>query len=267
MEEDYFAGPVAGEETEGPDGSQGLHADQQELHANVTLAGRVVKKGAGHRRCVLLNCALLRLSWAALGPGPRECVLAAEGLADEPGSRPLRGRLRYAIDCGLRRGRRDEHRGAWWVAPQSASLHQCVEGLWRETALCGDVSPCRMNRARDCVLGPEGGLPAPESAWLAPDARSLARAAYEQRLEDGSLDPLRLAVLADCLEEAGCPAVERCAECDGHGLRWGRTADGSALVCSRCSFGKAPGPLLGHLRSEGPHFRGCRALDLVLGKE
>ena len=47
------------------------------------------------------------------------------------------------------------------------------------------------------------------------------------------LDPDRVAVLADALEEAGC------------------TEDG----------------LLGHLRGPGPHVRGCWALDLVLGKE
>jgi hypothetical protein len=41
--------------------------------------------------------------------------------------------------------------------------------------------------------------------WLAPTVRSLARAAYDERiLPSGELDPRRLAVLADALEEAGC---------------------------------------------------------------
>ena len=62
----------------------------------------------------------------------------------------------------------------------------------------------------------------------------LARPAYEDRLlPSGHLDPVRLAVLADALEEAGC-------------------TDESILT---------------HLRSAGPHVRGCWALDLVLGKE
>jgi hypothetical protein len=61
----------------------------------------------------------------------------------------------------------------------------------------------------------------------------LAQAAYEQRLlPEGHLDPSRLAVLADALEDAGCTNVER----------------------------------LGHLRALGPHWRGCHVLDWLLGK-
>ena len=48
----------------------------------------------------------------------------------------------------------------------------------------------------------------------------------------GELDPARLAVLADSLEDGG-----------------------------------APGELLAHLRADRPHVRGCWALDLILGKE
>lgn len=61
---------------------------------------------------------------------------------------------------------------------------------------------------------------------------ALARAAYNERgLPAGTLDPLRLGVLADALEEAG----------------------GTGAV------------ILSHLRSEGPHVRGCWAVDLLLG--
>lgn len=60
---------------------------------------------------------------------------------------------------------------------------------------------------------------------------SLARAAYdERRLPAGDLDPHRLAVLADALEEAG-----------------------------------ATDELVSHLRSPGPHVWGCWAIDLCLG--
>jgi hypothetical protein len=61
----------------------------------------------------------------------------------------------------------------------------------------------------------------------------LAQVAYLERLPGGELDPARLAVLADALEEAGCDSAE----------------------------------LLGHLRGQGPHVRGCWAVDLILGKE
>src|SRR5262245_55474500 len=68
--------------------------------------------------------------------------------------------------------------------------------------------------------------------WRTAESVSVAEAAYEARaLPGGELDPARLAVLADALEEAGCSDAE----------------------------------LLGHLRSSGPHVRGCWALDLTLG--
>ncbi len=71
-------------------------------------------------------------------------------------------------------------------------------------------------------------------AWLAPTGVAIAKAAYDARhLSSGRLDNARLAVLSDALEEAGC------------------TDDA----------------ILSHLRSPGPHVRGCWALDLVLGRE
>lgn len=64
-----------------------------------------------------------------------------------------------------------------------------------------------------------------------PTVVSLARAAYDERhLPSGELDPLRLAVLADALEEA-----------------------------------EATDELVAHLRGSGPHVRGCFVVDLCLG--
>ncbi len=71
-----------------------------------------------------------------------------------------------------------------------------------------------------------------DPAWATPAVLSLARAAYDERvLPSGRIDPARLAVLSDALEEAG--------------------ADEAILT---------------HLRTPGPHVRGCWALDLILGK-
>jgi hypothetical protein len=68
--------------------------------------------------------------------------------------------------------------------------------------------------------------------WNDGVAVQLARAAYDERsMPSGHLDPARLGVLADALEDAGAPAA-----------------------------------LLEHLRSKGPHVRGCAALDAVLGR-
>jgi hypothetical protein len=89
---------------------------------------------------------------------------------------------------------------------------------------------------RDIFGNPFRPAPALDPAWLiwqGGTVARLARAVYdERRLTEGTLDPMRLSLLADALEDAGCADAE----------------------------------LLGHLRGPGPHVRGCWALDLVLGK-
>jgi hypothetical protein len=63
--------------------------------------------------------------------------------------------------------------------------------------------------------------------------RKLAQAAYDdRRLPSGVLDPARLTVLADALEDAGC----------------------------------ADAAILAHCRRPGEHVRGCWVVDLLLGK-
>ena len=65
-----------------------------------------------------------------------------------------------------------------------------------------------------------------------PTVLALAEAAYQERLlPSGELDPQRLAVLSDALEEVGAAAE-----------------------------------VVAHLRSPGPHVRGCWAVDLLLAK-
>jgi hypothetical protein len=72
-----------------------------------------------------------------------------------------------------------------------------------------------------------------EGAWRAPTVLSVAEAAYDDRaLPAGTLDRVRLHILADALEDAGCHDDE----------------------------------ILSHLRGPGPHVRGCWALDLILCK-
>jgi hypothetical protein len=72
-----------------------------------------------------------------------------------------------------------------------------------------------------------------DPAWPTPTVISLAQAAYQERLlPTGHLDPARLAILADALEEAGCPEQS----------------------------------ILDHLRGPGPHVPGCWPVDLVLAK-
>ena len=65
-----------------------------------------------------------------------------------------------------------------------------------------------------------------DPTWRTPTIEALAVSIYAARAFD------QLPILADALEDAGCDAAD----------------------------------LLAHLRGPGPHVRGCRALDLVLGK-
>lgn len=106
--------------------------------------------------------------------------------------------------------------------------------------------------------------------WLTPDVLGIAQAAYGERNSDGTLEWDRLVVLSDALEESGCPTHDICPVCEGAGSV-GTNFGSSKYDVSRCRkcWGKltAPHPLLAALRSEGPHYRGFWALDLILGKE
>ncbi len=87
---------------------------------------------------------------------------------------------------------------------------------------------------RDIFGNPFRAPPAIDPAWRSPFVMELARRAYDERhMPAGTLDPRRLAELADTLERAGChdPVV------------------------------------LGHLRWAESHVRGCHVLDLLFSKE
>jgi hypothetical protein len=80
---------------------------------------------------------------------------------------------------------------------------------------------------------PPAAPPAAVLAWSTGTVRRLAEGIYvERRTPTGTLDGARLAILADALLEAGCDNKE----------------------------------IIQHCRGEGPHVRGCWALDWILGK-
>jgi hypothetical protein len=90
---------------------------------------------------------------------------------------------------------------------------------------------------RDIFFNPFRPPPKIDPCWLAWDdgtIKRLAEAVYELRLlPSGHLDPARLSVLADALLDAGCPSDHE---------------------------------LLLHLRGEGPHVRGCWAVDYLTAR-
>jgi biotin carboxyl carrier protein len=98
-------------------------------------------------------------------------------------------------------------------------------------AIPADWAQCRTALSRDIF---PSSRRMPRLVASTPDAFSIAQAAYNERLlPTGELDNVRLSILADALEDSGCTNAD----------------------------------ILAHLRSPGPHVRGCWALDLVLGKE
>jgi hypothetical protein len=115
---------------------------------------------------------------------------------------------------------------------RAARVGRATPGL---TALrAEEVAQCGLLR---CIFGNpfrlSPPLPPAVLAWNDGTVRRLAEGAYDdRRLPEGTLDPGRLAILADALLDAGC----------------------------------ADENLLTHLRRPGPHVRGCHALDFILGR-
>jgi hypothetical protein len=123
-----------------------------------------------------------------------------------------------------------------WAAHPNEKLHR-----WsRMTSRClvqtyaPDVEPAQCVILRDIFGNPFHSVSF-NPAWRTPTVQALATAAYEERiLPAGHLEPDRLAILADALEDAGCTDAQ----------------------------------ILSHLRGpSGPHVRGCWVIDLLLGKE
>jgi hypothetical protein len=189
-----------------------------------------IRSNASDRKARLTACALCRRQWDRTEDERiRKAVASAEAFADGLLSAKALTRIRraaYAVPW----------RGVIMPAARARAdaWNAAREAIWDGLRLIlneGAGSPVP-DRVR-CIFGNPFRPATVNPAWLTPAVTSLAAAAYEERsLPSGELDPPRLAVLADALEDGGC----------------------------------ADPDLLGHLRSAGPHVRGCWALDLVLGK-
>jgi hypothetical protein len=205
------------------------------------------------RKYRLLAAACCRRAWAGFDEPRREALRVIERYADGESKYT---EVRRAVVGLLNEGHRSQpipaqaaHRDAW------AACRGCVSNLlgggwgtsdsdldekhgrshdsqWFTAEAWPDARAALCHLIRDAF----GHLFEPvalERAWLTSTVLDLANAAYTARDPDaGTLDPFRLAVLADALQDAGC----------------------------------GDGPLLEHLRGPGPHAPGCWALDRLIGK-
>jgi hypothetical protein len=201
------------------------------------------------RKSRLFACACCRRIWDRLpDPCNRELVVAVEDHLDGSFDDPI---LHEAIVASSRREYDFRDQPAYWAAKylgrgyykftaaESAFVvAQRVQEAWGESSHPPAGVAGLADLARD-VFGnpfrPPSAVDDTVLRWNGSIVPKLAGAAYDDRLlPSGHLDPARLGVLADALEDAGCrPDAE----------------------------------ILRHLRSEGPHVRGCFAIDLLLEKE
>jgi hypothetical protein len=121
---------------------------------------------------------------------------------------------------------RDDHPGFTWNVALGAVAYSGTPGVDKQAE-----SQVQADLIRD-IFNPFHPLTI-DPTWLTGTIRLLAEAAYQERvLPSGELDPVRVAVLADALEEAGADVA-----------------------------------LLDHLRGPGLHVRGCHVVDLLTGRE
>jgi hypothetical protein len=222
------------------------------------------------RQLRLFACACCRRAWhllpeRQLSRALQACERYADGLAGGAERSAARAEAHEAAGRAGAIPRGMAARGVWCAAEADALSAACGAHIYAANArmhealaAAGDFHSAREGRpltatesravagraigaewGRHCLLARDifGNPFRPVSvcpACRAPQVVALAQAAYEQReLPAGHLDPARLAVLADALEEADCDQAD----------------------------------LLGHLRGPGEHVRGCWAVDLLLGKE
>ena len=151
-------------------------------------------------------------------------------------------RKQYRLVVALR----DSARETWSAIHEARFMEQCGEAAWSRWAAergfgnARDITASikQWEHARDvrlvrCVFGNPFRAVSVEPIWLTPTVLGLVQDAYKDWDRPYNyLNPARLVALATALEAAGCVEAT----------------------------------LLAHLRESGPHVRGCRVLDLLLGK-
>ena len=183
------------------------------------------KRRPSDRRLRLFAAGFWRWQARNLEPGPAERLLGAVALAEEwaeTGARPGgMGAFRHSI-----------------VAKERASTAAKEMAVFPRERPGGPRARERVPLVFRCVFGNPFRPVKIEPGWVTPAVAGLARAAYDERLlPSGDLDPDRLAVLADALEDAGCSDDELLGHLRGPGSR--RCDRTSALVPPAASSASA----------------------------
>lgn len=173
---------------------------------------------------------------------------------------------------------------AMFLKPRADLLRQIVGNPWRPVTLdpahrtplvlsLAEAAYEERAREEECprCFGARGRSVHPHRGVTWFEACPQCKGAGKVTIDDGTLDPFRLGLLADALEDAGCPEMMACVRCDGRGGRMlqatdrVRSAPGDCRPCA--NTGRVPNPLLAALREPVARYRGFWALDLVLNKE
>lgn len=231
------------------------------------------------RKHRLLHCAVAR---AVSSLFPQAWMTRAVEQAEQYADKAIGREALSDYEISLRReGWSDKYRGhRLAVTPQGVMVlnerwtffvvYRCVQVLPKLPGVVhGRIfstlsGPREASLARDLVYPGHLWGDTPESqvaAYRTPLVLELARVAYADRTTPyGNLDPMRLLVLADALEEAGCTSSlvlqhlrghEHCPDCLGEGGR-----------CEGCS----DGPCGGWTRLQSEHVYGCWVIDALLGR-
>ena len=224
-----------------------LHAMLDWVHQRVMLSDRKAR---------LFAVACCRASWGLFdAKALRRAVEASDQYADGLISSEELDKARSAAEELAERAFRKHVRMMPWTVPirkkfarqvaamvASADVNDVLEGIGTSLVSAKSRDLYYHNRDKEqhyrCALlrdlfGPLAHravqIDRSVSTWKDSTIRKLAQAIYE----DQAFDPVRLAILADALEEAGC--------------------DDTSII--------------EHLRGPGPHMRGCWVVDLILGKK
>jgi hypothetical protein len=195
---------------------------------DATAMLRLLRGKAGERKLRLLACACARFRWSGLvEPEYRRAVEVAERVADGlDGLQDLRA-AEFDLWCL-----------GWVTAVPPAEAAADAHGA--AAATVEDFAPHAAEKAIACL--PRGAV-------------ALVREIFDPPWREVFVDPLWLAAGGGRLIEAARRAYEEY-----------RFEELPHLADLLTEAGCRDEGLLAHLRSTGPHFRGCWALDAVLGK-